>query len=383
MVTILNNCFMLLPDGDDYTLKKSSVIGKDGYIAAIVEDEPNIIDAEIVDLDGKIIIPTFFNMHCHLGENMFSQLSEKYWSIEKYLAYTSKYNDSLSLEAQEALWRESAVSALKNLERNGISGICAGRSADVAETFNFNNMSGYPIMNARKLKKFKDLGINGFKEYMQRYKSNKCSVGVLLHSLYENDYDSIKLVYDCLEAGAEFFSVHVAEDESTALREKKTFGASAVTVLDNFGLLTNKTILVHCGFVSLTDWEKVVISGATVAVCPISNEFLNTKMPDLHLLDSYGIPWFLSTDGLGTGKTFSLFEQAKCLKRNFPDISYSKIFKSFTTLPAQMFNRDCYTGKISVGAKAEFLVIPAYSLNEKEFFCSLFENHDKLSKICL
>ena len=383
MVTILTNCFALLPNGDDYTLKKCSVIGKDGYIADIVEGEPDIIETEIIDLDGKIIIPAFFNMHCHLGENMFCQLSGKYWSIEKYLAYTSKYNDSLSLETQETLWRESAISVLKDLERNGICGVCAGRSADVAETFDFNNMSGYPIMNARKLKKFKDSGINGFKEYMQRYKSNKCSVGVLLHSLYENDYLSIRLAYDCLEAGAEFFSVHIAEDESTALREKNAFGASAVTVLDNFGLLTNKTILVHCGFVSLSDWEKVITSGATVAVCPISNEFLNTKMPDLHLLDSCGIPWFLSTDGLGTGKTFSLFEQTKCLKKNFSDISYSKIFKSFTSLPAKMFNRDCYTGQISVGAKAEFLVVPAYSLNEKEFFCNLFENHDELSKIRL
>ena len=224
-----------MPDGDDYALKKSSIIGKDGHIAAIVEGEPHIADAKIVDLNGQVIIPTLFNMHCHLGENMFSHLSEKHWSIEKYLAYTSKYNDSLSLEAQEALWRESAISALKNLKRNGISGVCAGRSADVAEAFDFNNMSGYPIMNARKLKKFKDLGVNGFKEYMRRYTSNKCSVGVLLHSLYENDYASIKLAHDCLEAGAEFFSVHIAEDEITALREKSAFGASAVTVLGSVG----------------------------------------------------------------------------------------------------------------------------------------------------
>ena len=383
MARVLYNCVALLADGNDYSLKKCSIVSENGYIVGVFDNVPDDNYSRVINLSKEIIIPPFFNMHCHLGENMFQRLNGNNWSINKYLEYTSKYNESLSLEEQETVWHESAVATLKNLEVNGIIGICAGRSAEVAEIFDFNNMSGYPIMNGRKLEKFKDAGVKGFREYLQRYRSRKCSVGVLLHSLYENDRESIKLARACLEVGAEFFSVHVAEDENTALQEKNFFGESAVTILDKFGLLTDRTILVHCGFVSLRDWEKIAKSGASVAVCPISNKFLNTRMPNLHLLDTYGIPWFLTTDGLGTGKTFSLFEQAKCLKENFPDISYSKIFRSFTALPAALFNRDHYSGNISVGTKAEFLALPLHSLDEKNFFRLLFDKSNNLSKIIL
>lgn len=307
-----------------------------------------------VTCDG-VIIPSFFNMHSHLGESVFRNIDGNDWSISKYLEYTERHNAELSEEQKTTSWLESARYSAEEMQAHGTVGFCAARSAEIAAVYNMLTMSGYPIMNSHKLINYKKAGVKGFQSYWDENKVNANMIGIFLHSVYANDNDSFELARKCMDAGAEFITVHISEDIATTELEKQAHGMSAVAVLNKYGLLSSKTILVHCGYCSDEDLSVVKKSGSTISVCPISNIFLNTKMIDLYKLENLAIPWCIATDGLGTGRTFSLLRQIDAARRQYPNISLDKYWNSITRVPGMIFHNNLYTGDIEVGTNSTFL----------------------------
>lgn|GEM_PF-2862929 len=319
------------------------IISKEGRIIEVSNSQSNAIT------QNEVLIPAFFNAHSHLGESIFRNIQGCDWSILKYLEYTEKYNAKLSKEQKESSWFESARYSAKKMKEQGTIGFCAARAAVIAESYNMLTMSGYPIMNSLKLSNYKKAGIEGFRSYWKENKRSTNRIGIFLHSVYANDENSFILAKQCFDEGAEFITVHVSEDEETTELEKRKHGMTATQVLDKYELLSEKTILVHCGYCTNEDIKLVKNSGANIAVCPISNIFLNTKVVDLCTLESLGIPWCIATDGLGTGRTFSLLEQVKVAKNIFPQISLKKYWDSISRIPGIIFGDTLYTGNIEVG----------------------------------
>lgn len=302
-----------------------------------------------------VLLPAFFNMHSHLGESTFRNIDGSDWTISKYLEYTERYNENLSKEQKASSWIESANFSAQEMRVNGTIGFCAARSAEVANAFDMLTLSGYPIMNSKKLAFYKNAGVNGFKEYWNKNKSDRNRIGVFLHSVYANDIASFELAKECIDIGAEFITVHISEDEETTKLEQSVHGMSAIELLDKYELLTEKTILVHGGYCSENELSIVKKRGALMSVCPISNSFLNTKMINLDVLEKMGIPWCMSTDGLGTGRTFSLIEQTKVAIDLYSGIPMKKYWESITRVPGRFFNNPLYTGNIEVGVQSIFL----------------------------
>lgn len=313
------------------------------------------IDQNADDISAGVIIPSFFNMHSHLGESIFRSIDGNDWSVAKYLEYTEKHNAGLTKEQKNTSWIESARYSAEEMFSQGTLGFCAARASVIAEEYDMLTMSGYPIMNSSKLIDYKKAGVLGFQSYLEENKTNTNRIGIFLHSVYANDEASLELACKCMDMGAEFITVHISEDLITTALEKQTYNMSAVSLLDKYGLLSEKTILVHCGYCSDEDLARIKKSGAAISVCPISNKFLNTKMADLNKLEALEIPWCISTDGLGTGRTFSLLKQVKCAHNEYPDISLERYWKSITRMPGIIFRNDLYTGNIELGTKSTFL----------------------------
>lgn len=328
---------------------------------------------EVVDMNGKVIIPTLFNIHSHLGESIFKDISGTEWTLEKYLSYTEKYNNLLDKITRQNKWTESAMFTINNMKKNGTFGFCSARSSEIANKYGIDTMSGYPIMNSLKLLDYKMAGLDGFKKYFSSNNNEKSSVGVFLHSVYDNDEDSFELAYMCMNAGAEFITIHISEDYSSMCKEIEKYNKTAVELLEDYGLLSEKTILVHCGYTSEKEFKLIKKRKAVIAICPISNKFLNTKMPNIEMLEALGIPWCIATDGLATGRTFSLFEQIQVAKKMFSNISYQKFFNSITVVPAQYYKRKQYTGKIEEGVEANFIEANYNGLEVEKFLENLIQ----------
>ena len=348
MKNVLTNCRVLI----DNNINRMDLHICDGVFTEI---RPSEGGAE--SMPGLVLIPTLCNLHAHLGESIFRHINGNDWTLSKYLNYTESFNQRLLPLERHKAWEESARFTIGALRKNGTSVFCAARSAKPCRDDGLCNLSGWPIMDSSKLAAYKSTGLLGFKEYMAKFADDKCAVGVFLHSLYANDAASLRLAVSCMEAGAEFLTVHVAEDETSVVAEINKHGQSAVSILEAYGLLTEKTILVHCGYATEDDLALIAARGAIIAICPRSNQFLKTKMPDVNLLQTLHIPWCLATDGLATGRTLSLFEQASAFHNQFPFISWRCLFEAITQVPARWYSRRIYTGKIEPDTLAEVLAV--------------------------
>lgn len=341
-----------------------------------------LLNYKEINMEGKCILPAFFNMHSHLGESLFfNSISGKNWSLLKYLNYTESITNKMTKIQKEMFWEQSAIITAKKMKAEGTIGFCAARSTKIAEKFNLLNMSGYPIMNSPKLIKFKEEGIKGFYKFYNENNSTNSSVGIFFHSVYANDDNSFKLALESMKLGAEFITVHVSEDYDTYLLENKIHGMSAIELLNKYNLLNEKTILVHCGYCSEQDLDLISKKGALICVCPISNNFLNTKMPNLYLLEEKKIPWCISSDGLATGRTFSLLKQINEAKKQYPLIPIEKYINSITSIPGLYFKRNSYSGIIEKDTISTFLVVDYEGNDLNELFENLLNNKLKYQLI--
>ena len=332
---------------------------------------------EVIDCSGKILFPAFFNMHVHLGENMFRDISGENWTIRDYLDYTNSVQEKMSVHEREKMWERSANEVIKSLNDNFTVGFCAGRAVYSLPIRDHAVMSAYPLMEGKKLEHFIKSGIDGFLAYRRQNITEHCHVGIILHSVYMNHENSLLLAKECLEQEESFLVVHVAEDKFTSSLEHERYGMSGIRVLDKYGLLTENTILVHCGCASPEDLELVSSSGATIAICPISNRFLNTVPPNITFLNQYRIPWFLCTDGVATGRSLSLFEQAAELKKLYPTIQYSELYDSITLRPAKIYKNSFYTGRLASNTVARFLISDDLHVAPEKFLESIFKQKNK------
>lgn len=362
MVVMLKNVNILVYNAEKWAIEPHNILIEHSKVLSVnAEGTPD----RSIDLGGQLLLPLFFNIHCHLGESLYI-VDGSDWTILKYLAYTSEIVDNMTPLEKDLFWQRSAEKTIQLLIESGTGGFCAARSAEISKKHHLCTMSGYPLMLSRKLEQYYLDGLDGFSRYASENNSPYCSVGIFLHSLYKADEKLLHLAAKCFCSSAEFLTVHLSEDLETRQLELTRFQQEPVFVLDQLGLLTDQTILVHGGFLSANELSLASERNVLIAVCPISNHFLNTTCIDVSALERMGIRWCLATDGLATGRTLALIDQAAALKRQFPNIPNIKILQSMTTIPAQAFRRSIYTGMIEADTEATFILVHLHQKTDIE-----------------
>lgn len=353
MFVCIKNAKILTEKDEAFYIEEHDILIRDHKVFAFDRHIPNVA---IIDLKGNFLLPQFFNIHSHLGESLYD-LNGNNWNISKYLKFTSEFTDSKTESENDQIWNDSAEKSIRLMKESGSCGFCAARSALKAKEADMLAMSGYPLMMSEKLKRFRIYGITGFLKHCNMFRTSECSVGVFLHSIYKSDANLLELAKKCMENNSEFITVHISEDNETREQEERQFEKNPVFVLDEYGLLVNTTILVHGA--CLTEDELFLVSEkkASIAICPVSSVFLNSKTADPYDLNKKNIKWCIGSDGLATGRTFSLLEQIKSFKEMFPQISNTQILRSVTQIPASLFKRSVYTGLVEPGTRSSFIVL--------------------------
>ncbi|MEI5995495.1 guanine deaminase [Candidatus Enterococcus mansonii] len=104
---------------------------------------------------------------------------------------------------------------------------------------------------------------------------------------------------------------HCSESDWAHSFVKERFGKSDAFALNDFGLLTEKAVMAHCGFLSDEDMTLFAEKGTAVAHCPISNAYFgNAVTPVAKLLHEYRVEVGLGSDISG-GFSPSLFDNIR------------------------------------------------------------------------
>ncbi|WP_299808557.1 guanine deaminase [uncultured Shewanella sp.] len=80
---------------------------------------------------------------------------------------------------------------------------------------------------------------------------------------------------------------HCSESDWARDYSQEKYGKTDVEIYNDFGLMTNKTILAHSIFLTPNDHQVIKATGASIAHCPLSNMyFANAAMQTREILDN-------------------------------------------------------------------------------------------------
>jgi len=197
------------------------------------------------------------------------------------------------------------------------------------------------------------------------------------HAAHTTSNPLLKALGGRAVASGEVLSIHVAEsdEELQLLRDGngpfkdfliergvwdsgfKAPGLTPVEYLDRLGVLTPRTLAVHCIHVDHQDISRLQARGVTVVTCPRSNQRLGVGKALVPKLLASGIPVALGTDSLASAPDVDVFTEVAHLRQDHPGLSPATALRIATLNGARALGLDKHLGTIETGKLAALVVV--------------------------
>jgi cytosine/adenosine deaminase-related metal-dependent hydrolase len=150
------------------------------------------------------------------------------------------------------------------------------------------------------------------------------------------------------------FMIHAAEGRDIATQME-------ISILDDSGMLTPETILVHCINTSSRDIDLIRKGGCSVVWCPYSSKYVIGCSANIHEFIKNGINVCIGTDSSCSGSINLLHELRFARQRYLIDyestLSDNELFDMVTVNPAKALRIEQKYGSISEGYCADLVII--------------------------
>lgn len=222
--------------------------------------------------------------------------------------------------------------------------------------------------------------------------SSRWRIALTPHAPYTTSVALLRALAGRAAAAREPLSVHVAESaaESTMLLQgqgplAELLRQSAmwdegwtaprltpVELLDRAGVLSRRTLAVHCVHLTRQDHSRLQARGVTVVTCPRSNRRLGVGQAQVVQLARQGIPVALGTDSLASAPDLDLFGEMQALRQEHPELTPAAVLRMATFNGARALGLGDRLGTIEPGKQARLAVLPLPSTarDPLEWVCS-------------
>ncbi len=298
-------------------IKNGWVIIRDGRIAKIGEGdfkkETEGDKVTTVNAEGKLVLPGFINAHTHhystlargmklsgpSPRNFLERLETLWWRLDRALTYEDCYWSSL-------------VGSLLSLKA-GVTTVCDHHSSPFAIDRSLDAIAHGMI----------ETGVRGSVcyEVSDRDGQDRASLGIYENvrfgqSLKDTPNDRLRAMMGlhasftlsqptllrARDAAAELglgFHLHVAEDSCDVADSQKRYKRRVVTRLHEAGILSNKTLAIHCVHVSDSEIMLLGKTGTNVIHCPRSNLSNAVGIAPVGKMFRHGVRVGFGSDGFG------------------------------------------------------------------------------------
>lgn len=354
------------------------VLTDGALIKYVGKDKPLEYD-EVVNGNGNLLIPGFYNSHCHAAMVMFRGYGEDLplarWLNEKI------YPAEERLNTQNVYI--GAKYAIAEMLKNGI--------VSFSDMYMFVNSVAEAVVEtgikanlSRSLVSFGDNAtIKGdwrfaeSIEWINQYQNangGRLKMDMSLHAEYTNQERYIREVAEYTKANGLRMQLHASESENEHLECIKRHGMTPVEYFKDTGVLSSPTTLAHCVYVTDSDMDILIESGAFVSHNATSNLKLGSGVARLPKMLEKGVCVSLGTDGAASNNTLDImreYQLASILHKG-----YNRDAEA--TLASQMLDLATYNGaksqgrddcgKIKVGNRADLVLIDLNALNNQPCF---------------
>ena len=354
----------LLPDGN--------------IISYIGKEQPQDFDKKI-DGKGNLLIPGFYNSHCHVPMVMFRGYGEDLplwrWLNEKIFPAEERLNN-------QNVYISSKLGIAEML-KNGI--------VSFSDMYMFENSVAEAVIEtgikanlSRSLVSFGDNAtikgdwrfaesLEWIKQY-QNANNARLKMDMSIHAEYTNQEKYIREVAEYTKDNNLRMQIHASESENEHLECIRKYGKTPIEFLYDTGVLLSPTTLAHCVYVTDTDMDIIRDCGAFVSHNATSNLKLGSGIARIPKMLEKGVCVSLGTDGAASNNTLDIMREYqlvsilhKGFNRDAEATIASQILDLATLNGAKSQGRnDC--GNLKVGNRADIVMIDLNAINNKPCF---------------
>ena len=372
MKTILKNATLLPEYGYGARLVQVTVENK--RIIEITEKQTLSADDDLIDCKGNLLIPAFYNAHCHAAMTLFRGYGEDL-PLQRWL-------EERIFPAEDRLTYHSVLVATKlaiaEMLKNGIASFSdmymfedavaeavleSGIKANLSRSF----VSFDPEADIRKDSRFD--------EFLQLAKGyhhadeDRILVDMSLHAEYTNTEKTCRSVAEYARAHGFGMQIHLSETEKEHLECIARHGVTPTRFFFETGVFDSPTTAAHCVWVSDEDIALLAQKKVSVAHNPVSNLKLGSGVMPLRKMLDGGVNVALGTDGVASNNRLDVLREMqtaailhKGVNRD-PAITVAADMLALATKNGAIAQGRADCGRVEVGNRADLVLIDRDSIH--------------------
>lgn len=336
-------------------------------ISYIGDKHPEGYFGETYNGENKVVLPGFFNNHCHVPMTLLRGYGEGLplhrWLAEKMFPFEAK------LTGEDIYW--GSLLGIAEMIKSGVVSFTdmyfeiEMMAQAVSESGIKVNLSHGLSYNSKKPSIFE---LQGYKDterlldIASRDKTGRLKIDIGLHAEYTSRESLVREVAHYARERNLIVHTHLSETQGEHDNCKLKYGKTPAEYFAECGLFDQPTTAAHCVWVEDSDIEIIKSKGVIPVHCPSSNMKLGSGFAPIKQMIEAGIPVTIGTDGASSNNNLNMVEEiylAAMINKGStqdPEFMYpAQLLKLATINGARAQDReDC--GFIKVGNKADLVI---------------------------
>lgn len=357
-------------------------VEKDKIVAVGTADEiaRQFSSKQIINADGKVIIPGLINTHTHIPMTLFRGIADdldlQEW-LTKYIFPAEAKN------VTEDFVRVGTRLGLAEMIRGGTTTYCdmyyfEDAVADETSKAGVRGVLGETIIDFPVPdNKTWDEALAYTEKFVKKWQGNPLIVPAIApHAPYtvsEGHLKQARALSDKLDAP---LVIHLAEAESeTEFIKKNQKGMRPIEYVEKIGFLNNRVIAAHVIQANEAELEILERRGVGIAHNPQSNMKLAAGVAPVPLMLKMNLPVGLGTDGAASNNDLSLWEEMdtaaklhKIFAKDPKVVTAEQVFEMATIRGARALHLENLIGSIEAGKRADIVIVDFDDLHQTPFY---------------
>jgi 5-methylthioadenosine/S-adenosylhomocysteine deaminase len=368
-VDFIVKCGWVVPGAGMQPLRDGAVAVQGDCIKAVGRAEhvlEKYLSSGIVERPSGMVVPGLFNTHTHIPMTLFRGLADdlplKRW-LEDHIfpaeARLTPEHVKLGAELACAEMIRCGVTSFIDmyLFEDVIAGVVdrAGLRAWLGEgLFDFPSPafdSGFDALEATS-------------RMMEKWSGHeRITITVDPHTPYTCSPELLSAAARLADEQTAIIKIHVAETEWENSEIQRRHGRSPVALLDDLGLLGERTVMAHCVCLSESDMDLMAARGVSVSHCPESNLKLASGIAPVPAMLERKINVTLGTDGAASNNDLDILGEMDCAAKIHKGIAHDPVVVSAPDVLAMVTSNAAAAvgradlGIIAPGAKADMAIL--------------------------
>ena len=345
---------------------------QDGTLTRVGKRDPAekaLSASKIIDATGCLILPGLVNTHTHLPMVCFRGMADDLpltdWLTHHIFPAEARF-------VNRNFVSRGSLLAMAEMILSGTTTFCDGYffENEIAEAARSCGMravvsQGFADFATPDYPRF-DKMMAAARRFVERWQSSAPMItpAFFCHSPYTCSPETLVNVKAAAREAGILYLTHLLENRDETDTIEKRYGKKPVRHLCDLGVLDDRTIAVHCNWLTPEDIAIFADLGVSVSHNPESSMKLAAGVAPIPRLLERGIPVGLGTDGSASNNDLDMFREMdtaakihKVTTRDPTAMSAETVLKMATIGGARVLGLDKLIGSLETGKQADMIIV--------------------------